>query len=112
NLLTIGLLATWALATLAAGGLGVLPWPTATLFGALVTVTGPTVIGPLVKRVRLNDHVRAILIGEGVLIDPLGAILTVVVLEAVVGGLVASDPLVFIPTRLGAGIVFGLAGAA
>jgi len=112
NLLTVGLLLTFGLATLAAGALGVLPWPTAALFGALVTVTGPTVIGPLVKRVHLNDHVRAVLIGEGVLIDPLGAILAVVVLEAVVGGLVEADPLVFIPTRLGAGLLFGLAGAA
>jgi len=111
NLLTVGLLLTFGLATLAAGALGVLPWPTAALFGALVTVTGPTVIGPLVKRVHLNDHVRAVLIGEGVLIDPLGAILAVVVLEAVVGGLVEADPLVFIPTRLGAGLLFGLAGA-
>ncbi|MGE3961959.1 MAG: cation:proton antiporter [Dehalococcoidia bacterium] len=112
NLLTVGLLLTWGLATLAAGGLGVLPWETAALFGALVTVTGPTVIGPLVKRVHLNDHVRAVLIGEGVLIDPLGAILAVVVLEAVVGGLVEADPLVFIPTRLAAGFALGLAGAA
>lgn len=112
NLLTIGLVLTFGLATLAAGGLGVLPWPTAALFGALVTVTGPTVIGPLVKRVHLNDHVRAVLIGEGVLIDPLGAILAVVVLESVLGGLVEADPLVFIPTRLGAGFLFGLAGAA
>ncbi len=112
NLLTLGLLMTWGLVTLAAGGLGVLPWETAALFGALMTVTGPTVIGPLVKRVHLNDHVRAVLIGEGVLIDPLGAILAVVVLEAVVGGLVAVDPLVFIPTRLAAGFAFGLLGAA
>lgn len=112
NLLTVGLVLTFGLATLAAGALGVLPWPTAALFGALVTVTGPTVIGPLVKRVHLNDHVRAVLIGEGVLIDPLGAILAVVVLESVVGGLVEADPLVFIPTRLGAGLLFGLVGAA
>ena len=45
------------------------------MFGALVTVTGPTVIAPLVRATRLNDHVRAVLLGEGVLIDPLGAIL-------------------------------------
>ena len=111
NLLTLGLLLTWALATFAAGALGVLPWSTAALFGALVTVTGPTVIGPLVKRVHLNDHVRAVLIGEGVLIDQLGAILTVIVLEAVVGGLEA-DPLIFVPTRLGAGFLLGLLGVA
>ncbi len=111
NLLTVGLAITFVLAGLLAGVLGVLPWSTAFLFGALVTVTGPTVIGPLVRRVRLNERVRAVLLGEGVLIDPLGAILVVVVLEAVLGGL-QPDPLVFIPTRLAAGIAFGLLGAA
>lgn len=111
NLLTIGLALTFVMAALLAGLLDVLPWRTAFLFGALVTVTGPTVIGPLVKRVHLNDHVRAILIGEGVLIDPLGAILVVVVLEMVIGGLEA-DPLFFVPTRLAAGIAFGMIGAA
>ncbi|MCK9496825.1 MAG: cation:proton antiporter [Dehalococcoidia bacterium] len=112
NLLTMGLVLTWALATLAAGGLGVLPWDTAAIFGALVSVTGPTVIGPLVKRVRLNDRVRAVLIGEGVLIDPLGAMLVVIVLESALDGAIANDPFEFVTTRLGAGLLMGLAGAA
>ncbi len=111
NLLTLGLGLTFVLAGLLAGVLGVLPWSTAFLFGALVSVTGPTVIGPLVRRVRLNDRVRAVLLGEGVLIDPLGAILVVVVLEIVIGGL-QPEPLIFIPTRLASGIAFGLLGAA
>ena len=111
NLLTLGLMLTFGLGTLIVGGLGLLDWPTAFLYGALVTVTGPTVIGPLVKRVRLNERVRAVLIAEGVLIDPLGAILAVVVLESVLGGLEA-DSLVFVPTRLAAGFAIGLAAAA
>ena len=91
NLLTVGLVITFLSGTLLAGLLDVLPWRTAFMFGALVSVTGPTVIGPLVCSVRLNDHVRAVLMGEGVLIDPLGAILAVVVLQFVLSGLHA-DP--------------------
>lgn len=109
NLLTIGLLITFGLAALLAGVLDVLPWRTALLFGALVTVTGPTVISPLVRQVRLNDHVRAVLLGEGVLIDPLGAVFSIVMLDVALSGLEA-DPLIFVPTRLLGGAAIGLVG--
>lgn len=109
NLLTVGLALTFLAAAALAGGLGVLPWSTALVFGALVTVTGPTVIGPLVRRVHLNEHVRAVLMGEGVLIDPLGAILVVVVLEGVVAG-IEPDPIIYVPTRLVGGALIGVAG--
>ena len=111
NLLTLGMAITFALATLLAGLLGVVPWGTAFVFGALVVVTGPTVIGPLVRRLRLNDRVESVLLGEGVLIDPLGAILAVVVLELVLSGLQA-DPFLWAPSRLGGGALIGLVGAA
>ena len=110
NLLTLGMAITFGLATLLAGLLGVVPWGTAFVFGALVVVTGPTVIGPLVRRLRLNDRVESVLLGEGVLIDPLGAILAVVVLELVLSGLQA-DPFLWAPSRLGGGALLGLAGA-
>ena len=109
NLLTVGLLITFVLAALLAGVLDVLPWRIALLFGALVTVTGPTVISPLVRKVRLNDHVRAVLLGEGVLIDPLGAVFAIVMLDVALSGLEA-DPLLFVPTRLLGGAAVGLAG--
>ncbi len=92
NLLTVGLVITFATATLLAGVFEVLPWRTAFMLGALVTVTGPTVIAPLVRATRLNDHVRAVLLGEGVLIDPLRAILAVVVLQFALSGFHA-DPI-------------------
>ena len=109
NLLTVGLLVTFLVGTLLAGLLDVLPWRTAFMFGALVSVTGPTVIGPLVRSVRLNDHVRAVLLGEGVLIDPLGAILAVVVLQFVLSGLHA-EPFLWVPSRLIGGAAIGLVG--
>jgi len=109
NLLTVGLLVTFALATLLAGLLEVLPWRAALLFGALVTVTGPTVISPLVRQVRLNDHVRAVLLGEGVLIDPLGAVFSIVMLDVALSGF-EPDPFLFVPGRLFGGAAIGLVG--
>ena len=111
NLLTVGLVITFVSGALLAGLLDVLPWRTAFMFGALVTVTGPTVIAPLVRATRLNDHVRAVLLGEGVLIDPLGAILAVVVLQFALSGLHA-DPFLWVPSRLLGGVGFGLLGVA
>ena len=109
NLLTLGMVITIGLAAALAGLLDVLPWRTALLFGALVSVTGPTVILPLVRRHRLNDHVGAILLGEGILIDPLGAITAVVVLDFVLPG-VESEPVAYLATRLIGGGLVGLAG--
>ncbi len=110
NLLTVGLLITFGLAALLAGLLDVLPWRAALLFGALVTVTGPTVISPLVRRVRLNDHVRAVLLGEGVLIDPIGAVFAIVMLDVALSGF-ETDPFIFVPVRLAGGAALGLLGA-
>ena len=56
-------------------------WELCFLFGSLVVVTGPTVIGPLVAELRLRSRVATVLEAEGVLIDPIGAILAVLVLE-------------------------------
>lgn len=58
-------------------------WPRALLFGSLVVVTGPTVIGPLVRELRLTAKLSSLLEAEGVLIDPIGAIVAVLVLEIV-----------------------------
>ena len=99
NLLTVGLVVTFVSATLLTGVLGVLPWRTAMMFGALVTVTGPTVIGPLVRETRLNDRVRSVLLGEGVLIDPLGAILAIIVLHFAITGFHIDD-IWWAPSRL------------
>jgi NhaP-type Na+/H+ or K+/H+ antiporter len=55
----------------------------ATLLGAVVVVTGPTVIIPLLRQVRLKQPVANILRWEGILIDPVGAILAVLVFDAI-----------------------------
>ena len=81
RLVTWGALITGCGATLAAHFLLDWPWLLASLFGSLVTVTGPTVIGPLVGELRLRPRVATVLEAEGVLIGPIGAILAVLVLE-------------------------------
>lgn len=58
------------------------PWHSAILFGTLVMVTGPTVINPLLKRLKVKRSVATVLEAEGVLIDALGAVVAAVALEA------------------------------
>ena len=81
NLVTIGAAVTVAGATVLAHVVVGFPWPLALLFGAIVSVTGPTVINPILDRVRVTRRVDTLLRGEGILVDPLGAILAVGVLE-------------------------------
>ncbi|MBW2385904.1 MAG: sodium:proton antiporter [Deltaproteobacteria bacterium] len=78
-------------------------WRTSVLFGSLIVVTGPTVIGPLVTELRLRPRVATVLEAEGVLIDPIGAILAVLVLE------IAIAPNVDSMTAGGVGLVQRLA---
>ena len=84
NLVTIGVLITWAVATFAARAF--LGWDIylAALFGAIVTVSGPTVILPLLRTVRPTDALSNVLRWEGILVDPLGAILAVLVFNFIV----------------------------
>jgi len=86
NLVLLGSLLTLVGGAAAAHYLGEFPWRLAFLFGSLVVVTGPTVINPILKRVRVDSAVSTLLEGEGVLIDPIGAILAVVVLQVVLSG--------------------------
>lgn len=88
-------------------------WKLAFLFGALVMVTGPTVIGPLVGELRLKGRVATVLEAEGVLIDPIGAIFAVLVLALVLAPDAgsAADAGRDLLVRLGFGLVMGaLAG--
>ncbi len=84
NLVTIGLLITWILTSIISHYLLILDWPIAWLFGALVSVTGPTVIIPMLRAIRPNASIANILRWEGILIDPLGALLVVLVYEFII----------------------------
>ncbi len=81
NLITIGALITLIGGGLAAYWLSEFPWTIAFLYAALVVVTGPTVINPIIEEVGLDRRLATILEGEGVLIDAIGSVLAVVVLD-------------------------------
>lgn len=113
NLVTVGTLITLMGGGMAAHWLGEFPWPIAFLYASLVVVTGPTVIGPLLKQVQVEKQVATLLEGEGVLIDPVGAILAVLVLDIILNG--DADPLKLmlgLSLRLGIGGAIGAAGGA
>lgn len=112
NLVTIGTLITLVGGGMAAHWLAEFPWSIAFLYASLVVVTGPTVIGPLLKQVRVDRQVATLLEGEGVLIDPVGAILAVVVLNTILNTSAAPiDIMSGLVLRLGIGaLVGGLGG--
>ncbi|MBO1350332.1 MAG: cation:proton antiporter [Hormoscilla sp. GUM202] len=112
NLVTIGPVITLIGGGVAAHFLAEFPWPLAFLYASLVVVTGPTVIGPLLKQVQVDRQVATLLESEGVLIDPVGAILAVLVLDVVLNGGDA-DPqklLTGLVIRLGIGMAIGASG--
>ncbi|MFN7512571.1 cation:proton antiporter [Microcystis sp.] len=111
NLVTLGTSITLIGGGMAAHWLGEFPWPIAFLYASLVVVTGPTVIGPLLKQVAVDRRVATLLEGEGVLIDPVGAILAVVVLNTIIDS--HARPMAIITgltLRLGIGAAIGIAG--
>lgn len=81
RLVSLGALISWAVASLAAHYFVGLNPMMAALFGALVVVTGPTVIVPLLRIVRPSTKVSTILRWEGIVIDPIGAVMAVLVFE-------------------------------
>ncbi|MBL8658655.1 MAG: sodium:proton antiporter [Rhodospirillales bacterium] len=81
QLVFIGVPVGWILNCLAAHYIVELSWPVAILFGGVLVVTGPTVIIPLLRQARLAQRPAAILKWEGIINDPIGALLAVLVFE-------------------------------
>ncbi len=81
RLITLGSLVTFIGGALIVHFIIGLSWPLAFLFSGLIIVTGPTVIAPILRNVPLNRNVSAVLKWEGILIDPLGALVAVLVYE-------------------------------
>lgn len=112
NLMTIGVIVSVVGGTLAAWLLAGLPLALAALYGALMCVTGPTVITPLLKRANVNRRLQTILQSEAVLVDAIGAVLAVVVLEFVInrGQATPAASLADALIRLGIGAGVGFVG--
>ena len=114
RLILIGGLVTVAGGAVAAHYILAWPWKNAVLFGTLVMVTGPTVINPLLKRLKVKRSVATVLEAEGILIDAVGAVVAMVALEAALSPHQGS-PLVLawhVIFRIGFGAVCGSATAA
>lgn len=112
NMVTFGALINAAITTCATHFLVGLAWPLAALFGALMVVTGPTVIVPLLRTVKPNARIAKTLRWEGIVIDPVGALFAVVVFEWIIaqqsGTGLAYISWMFIQT-IGAGLLLGVA---
>ena len=83
NLLTIGVLVTWLVIALAAWWLLDFDLGISLLLGAMLTVTGPTVVGPMLRHIRPAGKIGSIARWEGIVIDPIGAVLAVLVFEVI-----------------------------
>jgi NhaP-type Na+/H+ or K+/H+ antiporter len=81
NLCSLGVLITWLIVTPTAYYFLEIPLGLAALIGAIVTVTGPTVIVPMLRTVRPSAKVSSILRWEGIIIDPIGALFAVLIFE-------------------------------
>jgi len=108
-LLTLGAAISMLVGSAAAHYMLAMPWSIACLYGALVIVTGPTVVTPLLSRLTLDRTVRELLIGEGVLIDPIGAIVAIVAADYVVGRSHVWEAGWLLFARLGIGALVGAA---
>jgi NhaP-type Na+/H+ or K+/H+ antiporter len=91
RLLAIGVPITWTLAAVASAVFLDMSEDAAIMIGAILVVSGPTVVGPLLEQVRPNDAVRHPLIWEGTLIDPIGGIVGALVFHGIVAGGLADD---------------------
>lgn len=83
RLLLLGVLVTFLTTAAVAPAMFGMPLRVASMLGVILVVSGPTVVGPLLDFVRPSDKVRRILIWEGTLTDPIGAILGALVFHAI-----------------------------
>ncbi|MEB3200399.1 MAG: cation:proton antiporter [Synechococcaceae cyanobacterium] len=104
----LGLIGGAAAAHLLAG----LSWSLAWVYGAIALATGPTVITPMVRQMRLDPELATVLEAEGLILEPIGAVLALVLLELALGDLTSWQQLLGrLALRLGGGLLAGgLAG--
>ena len=93
---------------LAAHWLAGLNWSLAAVFSAIVLATGPTVVTPLVRQIRLAPPLGEVLEGEGLILEPIGAVLALLLLELALGDLHGWRELALgLLQRLGGGVAIG-----
>lgn len=114
RLITISSVVTWCLTAVLSHYLLGFSWQLSWLLGAILMVTGPTVVGPLLRQIRPNRRVSSILQWEGILIDPVGAVAAVLVFEVIghPGHITMFDVAGIVFQTLAIGIVLGCLAAA
>ncbi len=86
-----------------------LSWQVAGIYSAIVLATGPTVVSPLVEQIKLASPLSEVLKAEGLLLEPIGAVLALLLLELTLGDLRGiKDVFVALMQRLGGGVLIGL----
>ena len=95
---------------LAARWLAGLGWSVAAVYSAIVLGTGPTVVTPIVQQIRLASPLGDVLEAEGLVLEPVGAVLALLLLELLLGDLHGWRELAIgLMSRLGGGVLIGLA---
>ncbi len=113
RLVTVGALVTWALCTAGARFILDMSDAMSALLGAILVLSGPTVIGPLLRHIRPVGKTGPILKWEGIVIDPVGALLAALVFHSLLSDSAhtsRTQVLIEILLTLGIGTVAGLLG--
>ncbi len=110
RILLIRLVVSLAAGLLAAHWLAGLGWSVAAVYSAIVLATGPTVVTPLVQQIRLASPLGDVLEAEGLVLEPVGAVLALLLLELLLGDLHGWREVAFgLLARLGGGVLMGAA---
>lgn len=109
RLCTIGVAVSWALLTVAAWQIVGIDLRVSALLGAILVVTGPTVIAPLLRHIQPDHRVGSVVKWEGIVIDPVGAVLAVLVFQVIGsdGQAAFSDALITLLITTAIGSVLG-----
>ena len=91
-----------------------LSWSVALVFGAIALATGPTVVNPLVRQMRLSPFLGRVLEAEGLILEPVSAVLALLLLQLALGDLGSWQDVAWrLLLRVGVGVALGgLAGLA
>jgi NhaP-type Na+/H+ or K+/H+ antiporter len=111
RLITIGVVLSFSLTAAAAHWIAGLSWGVALIFGGLAIVTGPTVILPLLRQARLKKRPASYLKWEGIVNDPVGAVLVVVIFDYLAGTDAGSlgGTLLHMVAGVGTALILGIA---
>ena len=86
-----------------------LSWPVAGVYSAIVLATGPTVVSPLVDQIKLSSPISEVLKAEGLVLEPIGAVLALLLLELILGDLHGiKEVFIALMQRLGGGVLIGI----